>query len=60
MSDFSVQELAMTPLSDTAWGEEELETEQPIDPELLARRRRFRSWVTRGMVCLALFTMIGV
>lgn len=61
VSGFSMSELAMQPLSEESWEEPEPDArDEPVDPELLARRRSFRSWVTRGMLGLAAFTMIGL
>jgi hypothetical protein len=50
----------MEPLEDPVWDEEEPDARaEPVDPELLARRRQFRSWVGRGIGGLALFTLIA-
>lgn len=61
VSGFSMSELSMDPLQDPLWNDEEPDARaEPVDPELLARRRQFRSWVARGMGGLALFTIAAL
>lgn len=51
----------MDPLQDPLWNDEEPDARAaPVNPELLARRRHFRTWVGRGMGGLVLFTIVAV
>jgi hypothetical protein len=59
--DFSMSELSLKPLQDPLGDHEEPDAgAEAVDPQLLARRRRFRSWVGRGMAGLTLFTLIAL
>ena len=42
------------------WTEDPEARAEPVDPALLARRRQLRSWVGRGMLTLAFFTVAAL
>jgi hypothetical protein len=61
VSGFSMSELSLDRLQDPPWNDEEPDARaEPVDPDLLARRRQFRTWVARGMGGLVLFTLTAL